>query len=120
MDEVNCIIPVPLHRRRQRQRGYNQAELLARVIGRYFEVPVIPALERIKDTHPQFDLQREARSTNIKGAFKVLDTKAVYNKNVLLLDDIYTTGSTIGECSKVLKTAGARRIEILTLSRAVE
>lgn len=120
MNEVNYIIPVPLHRRRQQQRGYNQAELLARVIGRYYEVPVISALERIKDTRPQFDLQREARFTNIRGAFKVSDAKAVYNKNVLLLDDIYTTGSTIGECSKVLKTAGARRIEILTLSRAVE
>lgn len=120
IDEMDFIIPVPLHRRRQRERGYNQAELLARVVSRYYEVPVIPALERVKDTHPQFDLPRESRFTNIKGAFKISDSRAVYNKQILLLDDIYTTGSTIAECSKTLKIAGARRVEILTLSRAIE
>jgi predicted amidophosphoribosyltransferase len=74
----------------------------------------------MKNTHPQFDLPREARFENVKGAFRVVDSRAVYNKAVLLLDDICTTGSTIAECSKALKTAGARRVEILTLSRAVE
>jgi len=120
MDEMDCIVPVPLHRKRQRERGYNQAQLLAAVISRYYEVPVIAALARMKDTHPQFDLPREARLTNVKGAFKVADPKAVYNKKILLLDDIYTTGSTISECSKVLKIAGARSVEVLTLSRAVD
>jgi len=120
MDEIDCIIPVPLHCRRERKRGYNQAELLANVISKYYEVPVISALARIKDTHPQFDLPREARLTNVKGAFKVSDTRAVYNKKILLLDDIYTTGSTISECSRALKIAGAQTIEVLTLSRVVE
>lgn len=120
VEEMDCIVPIPLHPRRQRERGYNQAELLARVISRYYEVPVVSALERIKNTHAQFDLPREARLENVKGAFKVSEPKAVYNKRILILDDIYTTGSTMGECAKTLKTAGARRVEILTLSRAIE
>jgi len=119
-DEMEAIVPVPLHRRRQRERGFNQAELLARVVGKYFEVPVVTALERVRHTAPQFDLSREARRTNIKGAFKVVDRKAVNNRKIVLLDDIYTTGSTVAECSRVLQAAGARRVEILTLSRAVE
>lgn len=119
-EELDCIIPVPLHHRRRRERGYNQAELLAQVVGRYFEVPVVSALERIKNTRAQFNLSKDERFSNIKGAFKVSEPKAVYNKHILLLDDIYTTGSTIAECSKTLKIAGARRVEILTLSRAIE
>ncbi len=120
MKEVDVIIPVPLHRKRLRERGFNQSELLAQVVSRYYEIPVASALERTINTKAQFDLPRTERFKNISGAFKVSDIKSVYNKRVLLLDDIYTTGSTIAECSKVLSRAGARRIEILTLSRAVE
>lgn len=117
---IDSIIPVPLHKKRLRERGFNQAELLARIIGRYFEKPVSLALERIINTKAQFDLPREERFKNITGAFKVADIRSVFNKKVLLLDDIYTTGSTIAECSKALRIAGARRIEVLTLSRAIE
>ena len=120
LEEMDAIIPIPLHRRRLRQRGFNQAELLAGVIGRYYELPVINALERIKDTHPQFDLSGEARRINVHGAFKVSDSRSVYNRRLLLFDDIYTTGSTLTESSKALMIAGARRVEILTLSRAIE
>ncbi|MBI5078442.1 ComF family protein [Candidatus Saganbacteria bacterium] len=117
-EEVDCIVPVPLHRLRQRQRGYNQAELLASVVGRYYEIPTENALERIKNTHPQFDLPKEERCMNVAGAFKVSMPEAVYNRKILLLDDIYTTGSTVAECSKALKNAGARQVSVLTLSRA--
>jgi len=120
MNEFELIIPVPLHKKRLRERGFNQAELLARVIGRYYELPVVSALERVKNTKAQFDLPREERFSNISGAFKVADPRSVYNKRILLLDDIYTTGATIAECSRALKIAGARRVEVLTLSRAVE
>ena len=120
MNELELIIPVPLHKKRERQRGFNQAKLLAEIIGRYYDKPVASALERLKNTKAQFDLPREERFQNIKQAFKVVDPKSVYNKRVLLLDDIYTTGATIAECSKALKIAGARRVEVLTLSRAVE
>lgn len=118
--ELDAIVPVPLHKQRLRQRGFNQAEMLGRVISRYFGLPVKTALERSRDTTAQFDLPRPERFQNISGAFKVNDSQAVYNRRLLLLDDIYTTGATITECVKTLNTAGARRVEVLTLSRAVE
>lgn len=120
MKEIEGVVPVPLHPKRLRERGYNQVELLAQVISRYFERPVISVLERIKNTHPQFDLPRDRRRENIKGAFRVVDHRPVYNRKLLLLDDIYTTGSTTAECCKTLKIAGAKQVEILTLARAVE
>ncbi|MFC1511104.1 ComF family protein [Candidatus Margulisiibacteriota bacterium] len=120
MEEIDVIVPIPLHKKRLRARGFNQAQLLAQVIGRYFDKPTVPALERSKNTKAQFDLAREERFTNITGAFRVVDTQNIYQKRVLLLDDIYTTGSTIAECSKTLKIAGAKRVEVLTLSRAVD
>lgn len=119
VDEFDCVVPVPLHSRRLRQRGYNQAELLAQVVNRYYEVPVVEALQRTRETHPQFDLPREARLTNVSGAFRVALPGAVYNKNIILLDDIYTTGSTAAECCRTLKIAGAQRVEVVTLARAV-
>ena len=119
MKELDSIVPVPLHRRRQRQRGFNQIELLARVIARYYELPVVASLERVKDTRPQFGLQKEARLLNLRGAFRVSRPQDVHDKRLLLLDDVYTTGATVAECAKALSGAGARRIEVLTLSRAV-
>lgn len=118
--DIDVIIPVPLHPRRLRQRGFNQSELLAKVLGKYFGIPVVDALERIRDTKAQFDLPREERLRNVTGAFKVSQFNLVYNKRILLLDDIYTTGATIAECSKALKIAGAKRVEVLTLARAID
>ncbi len=119
LKEIDAIVPVPLCRKRMRERGFNQAELLARTINRYYEVPVIPVLERVKETKPQFDLNRQARFKNMAGAFRVREPAMLADKRVLLLDDIYTTGATIAECSRALKWARAKRIEVLTLSRAV-
>ncbi len=82
-------------------------------------MPVLSSLERVRDTKPHFELPRGERFTNIKGAFKVARPQEVKDKRILLLDDIYTTGATITECSKALTKAGARRIEVLTLARAV-
>lgn len=120
MDEIDVIVPVPLHKKRLRERGFNQVELLGESISKYYEVPTIAALERTRDTDLQFGLPREQRFKNVRAAFKISDSKAVYNKRVLLLDDIYTTGATIAECSIVLKRGGAKRVEILTLSRALD
>jgi ComF family protein len=120
MREIDFILPVPLHFKRYRQRGFNQVELLAKVVSRYLEVPVIGALERVRNTHPQFDLPRERRLLNVREAFKVSDCALVANRRLLLLDDIYTTGATIAECCKTLKNAGAASIEVLTLARAVD
>jgi ComF family protein len=118
--EIDTLVPVPLHPRRERKRGFNQVELLAKVLGRYCGKSVVNALVRIRDTHPQFDLPRAKRFANVAGAFKVSDSRLVYQKGILLLDDIYTTGATLAECCKVLKTAGARLVKVLTLARAVE
>jgi ComF family protein len=120
IEEMDLIVPVPLHRKRLRERGFNQVRLLADVLNRYFGTPVVEALGRTRETKAQFDLERGERFKNVYKAFKVTDNKAVYGKRIVLLDDIYTTGATIIECSKALKIAGARRVEILTLSRAVE
>ena len=116
---VDLIVPVPLHKQRLHDRGYNQVELIVRIIGKYLEIPVLPALERVKHTEPQFNLKREERFTNITGAFKVSTPGAVYEKRVLLVDDIYTTGATINECTKTLRIAGAKKIETFTLSRSI-
>ena len=120
MKEMDMIVPVPLHAKRHRERGFNQVHLLAGVLSKYFGVPVLPALERQKNTKAQFDLPREERFKNINGSFRVTQPETVFQKRVLLLDDIYTTGATISECSRVLKKAGSRRVEVLTLSRAVD
>ncbi|MDI6732058.1 MAG: ComF family protein [Candidatus Margulisbacteria bacterium] len=120
MQEIDTLIPVPLHPRRQRERGFNQVHYLAEIVSRYFGKPVVPALSRVKDTKPHFGLGREERFININQAFAVNDSRAVYNKRILLIDDIYTTGATMAECSRTLQIAGAKKIELLTLSRAVE
>lgn len=120
MKEMDMIVPVPLHKKRHRKRGFNQVRTLAESLNRYFSIPVVDAIERSRDTKAQFDLPRGERFKNVYRAFKVFDQNAVKDKRILLLDDIYTTGATIIECSKALKNAGAKRVEILTLSRATD
>ncbi len=120
MKEMDMIVPVPLHKKRRRKRGFNQVRILAESLNRYFGTPVIDAIERSRDTKAQFDLPRGERFKNVYRAFKVFDQNAVKDKRILLIDDIYTTGATIIECSKALKSAGAKRVEILTLSRATD
>ncbi len=114
--EIDQIIPVPLHASRQRKRGFNQAEIIARELGRLTEIPCCTkVLFRIKKTVPQKLLDDEQRTGNLKGAFAVSkEWKAV--ENVLLIDDIYTTGATLERAAKMLRKAGARNIYFLTVS----
>jgi len=120
MNRIDLIIPVPLHEKRQRARGFNQAELLSHVLTKYYDVPTVSGLLfRIKATHPQFDLPRAERIKNVRGAFAVKGGPLIKDKNILLVDDILTTGSTVSECTRVLKASGATSVHILTLSRAV-
>lgn len=117
---VDVIIPVPLHPRRKRQRGYNQAELLARRLGRAFRLPVqAEVLERVRPTLPQVTLSLRERMENVKGAFRCVDRARVAEKRVLLIDDVMTTGSTLEACAAALKEAGARRVWGYTLARPV-
>jgi len=115
----DLVVPVPLHRRRLRERGFNQAELLARIIARYFNLKLVKDnLKKIRSTRSQTELNKEERRKNVKGAFKVKDKIPFRDKAVLLVDDVYTTGATVGEIAKVLKRAGAKEIYVFTLARA--
>lgn len=113
---IEEIVPIPLYRRRYRARGYNQAAVIARELGKLLSVPVREkAVLRVRSTKPQKDLGREQRLENLRGAFAV--SKGFRPKrNILLIDDIYTTGSTICRAAEVLRLAGAEKVYFLTIS----
>lgn len=114
------ILPVPLHPRRLREREFNQSLLLAKEIGRTLGIPFIPDnLRRIRWTKPQIELKGEERLTNVKGAFGLKEPGEIEGKSFLLIDDVYTTGATVRECSKVLKKAGAEKVYVFTLARVI-
>lgn len=114
---IDCIIPMPIHPVRQRLRGYNQSDLLAHRLSHLTGIPVIPrAISRTVKTHPQVDLSREARQTNVKGAFTCADPSPLAGKTVLLIDDVATTSSTIHECSRTILAGGADRVYVLCLA----
>ncbi|OIO89853.1 MAG: hypothetical protein AUJ92_20425 [Armatimonadetes bacterium CG2_30_59_28] len=116
--QVQCILPVPLHPRRERERGFNQAVLLASVIGETCAIPVMSdVLHRSKFTQPQVGLTKAQRAENMRGAFTVTRGEAVREKRVLLVDDVLTTGSTIAACARILTKAGAAAVYGYTLAR---
>ena len=116
--KIDVVIPLPLSRKRFRQRGYNQTELLAKEISGHYSIDVdSSSLKKVKDITPQFELSRVNRLLNIKGAFSC---SPLTGKNVLLIDDIYTTGATVREASGSLKAAGAKSVYVLTLARTVD
>ena len=113
------VVPVPLHPRRLRRRGFNQSLLLARRLSRRYSLPLdFTALRRIRPTAPQTELSAAERRKNIRDAFAVFPVQAVTEKAILLIDDVFTTGATVEECAKVLLKAGANRVDVLTLARA--
>jgi ComF family protein len=118
--KAETIIPVPLHPKRLRWRGFNQSVLLARQIGSVYKLPVdCFTLFRKIDTPPQTQLPEEDRRKNIRGAFGLAAESAMKGKRLLLVDDVYTSGATVNECSRVLKRGGSREVFVLTLARAV-
>jgi len=107
----NAIIPIPLHKRRLKWRGYNHAEKLADQLGYAFSVPVdANLLVKRKPTLPQMKLNREQRLKNVEGVFEVTHKENVQGKTILLVDDVYTTGATLEECARVLTQAGAQAV----------
>ena len=116
----DAILPVPLHPRRQRQRGYNQAGLLARELGKLVGMPVAQgAIRRVKATPPQARAQRrEERRANVTRAF-VCQERGLEGRNLLLVDDVSTTGATLDACAQALKKAGAKAVLGLTIAREV-
>lgn len=112
------LVPVPLHPARLRQRGYNQSLEMVRLLARQLKAPLIPeALRRTRHTQPQQGLSRKEREANLKGAFAA-DRTWVEAKHLLLVDDVYTTGSTVSRCAGTLRRFGADRVDVLVLARA--
>ncbi len=118
LNQPDLIIPVPLHFKRLQKRGFNQALLLARAFyPNHLQLIDFKVLERHRYTEPQTGLSGKIRRQNLKNAFRVKDKKIVAGRRVLLIDDVFTTGTTVNECAKVLKRAGAKEVRVLTLAR---
>jgi ComF family protein len=114
------LIPVPLHRIRLWQRGFNQSALVAREIGRRLKLRSEPfALRRLRRTPPLKGMSSVQRRKTVAGAFRVSDKAKVAGKTVILIDDVLTTGSTAEACARTLKRAGAARVELITWARVV-
>lgn len=115
----DLICYVPMHKKRQNNRGYNQCELLATQLGQILKIPVsCENLVKIKDTKNQVDLNFKQRKENLNGAFKVLNKSEFQGKTILLVDDVYTTGATLNNCTKTLLKAGAKAVLCLTIAHA--
>jgi ComF family protein len=125
---LDRIVPVPLHPRRKRERGFNQAALLVRRWPGYaaregFEKSPgwidIRLLKRHRATLPQTGLKKEQRATNLRNAFSVSKSRSIHGERILLVDDVMTTGTTVDSCARSLLAAGASEVRVLTLARAV-
>jgi ComF family protein len=117
---IDLLIPVPLHRDRLRERGFNQALLLAKELSRRTGIPCRKRiLQKKNPTLPQVSLSGAEREKQVRGSFHLVGEEAVDGKTVLLVDDVYTTGATANECSKVLLNGGAARVDVITLAHAV-
>ena len=114
----DIIVPVPLHATRLRERGFNQASLLAALLSAHTSIPSKPVLERIRYTTTQTALDRSERMENLHNAFRLRKNADVRDVRVLLIDDVLTTGSTLSECARVLKRAGALSVHAATAARA--
>ena len=111
------VCPVPLHPSRLRERGFNQSELLGEVVAGAIERPIKLLIERTRPTLPQVDLPAQSRSANVRDAFGPRLQEVIAGQRVLLIDDLFTTGSTMAECARVLRRAEAADVRVLTLAR---
>lgn len=121
-EAVDLVLPVPLHPRRLRRRGFNQSDLLLRKWQKRAGPAAVPpiasgVLRRARTTVPQAGLGRREREANIRGAFAVRRPEQVIGRHILLVDDVITTGTTVGECARALLDSGAARVDVLALAR---
>lgn len=119
------VVPVPLYPAKLRQRGFNQAELMARIAlklvpsrGRYSLY--VDALERVRETQSQTGLTRHQRRENLRGAFRVKAPEKISGTEIVLVDDVFTTGTTVSECARILRRAGASRVWVATVARTLK
>lgn len=114
---ADLIVPVPLHPRRYAERGFNQAERIANQLGRFLVIPVFSLLTRSRSTAQQARLSRDERKKNVVNAFRCKKPEQVKGKIILLVDDVFTTGSTLQECAQALREAGAVNVSSFSIAR---
>jgi len=124
-DAKLVVVPVPLHTSKLRQRGFNQSEFIARIALKLVASPekyalASDALERTRDTQSQIGLTRHQRRENLRGAFRVRHAEVIAGQEVLLVDDVFTTGTTASECARILRRAGASRVWVATVARTLK
>ena len=118
LNDYDVIVPVPISKQRLKERGYNQAELIAREIAKTLCKPIVTnCLYKSKNIAPQSTLNKEEREENVKGVYTLKNSETLLNKKVLLIDDIYTTGNTVNECCKTLEKAETQKIGVMTIAK---
>lgn len=118
--KFDLIIPVPIHSTRFRERGFNQSDLIARILAEHLYIPYSPnLLQRIRYTDNQARVNTKQRWTNMKGTFRIKHSNTIMNKNILVIDDVLTTGATLSEIAFELKKAGAAQVCGLTIAIAI-
>ena len=118
LKSYDIIISVPIHKKRKNVRGYNQSELIAKEIAKHIQgLEYKNILKKTINNKEQSSLSKDERLKNVKNVYEIQNKEIIFNKKVVLFDDIYTTGNTTNECSRVLKTNGAKKILVLSLAR---
>lgn len=121
IEQNDILIPVPLHWTRLQKRKYNQSAIIAQKLAIKYKKTYEPeTLKRLKATKSQGHLSPQKRKENVKGCFIIKNPAKIRGKTVLLIDDVYTTGSTVNECAKILLKAGAKQVDVLTLAKVVK
>ena len=114
----DIIIPVPISKKRNRERGYNQSLLIAKGMAQNKNIKLRNnVISKVKNNNTQSKLNKEERAENVKNVYKIANNKEIIDKNILLIDDIFTTGATLNECSKMLKQANAKKVDVLTIAK---
>jgi ComF family protein len=114
----HALVPVPLYHRRRRERGFNQAHEMARGLASQRKIPLLDCLYRYRETVSQTKLERTARWENMSGAFRMKQGFDVRGRNLLVIDDVFTTGATVNACAQALAQAGAGQVAVLTVARS--
>ena len=117
--DFDLITCVPMHKKRLAQRGYNQAELLAKECAKIMNIPYCDTLEKYKENREQHSIKASERAKNVKGVYRIIDKELVRDKNILIIDDIITTGNTLGECAKILMKQGCKSVDCAVLCSVI-
>lgn len=118
LDFYDIIIPIPISKQRKKERGYDQCLLIAKEIAKDSHIKLEnKIIKKTTNNIPQSKLNKNEREKNVKNVYKLLNMEKIINKNILLIDDIFTTGATANQCSRILKLAGVKQVDILTIAK---